>query len=243
MSTLGMDHLPPPPPETARRRRSFRGVAHEDRRQQRRAQLIAAGLEAFGVHGFHGVTVREVCATAKLTERYFYESFKTLEQLFTAVYLHLNEQLKSRTLAALADVRQPSGVEALATASIRVLLEFIRDDPRRARVMLIDAVSISHDVQRLSGEVTRDYALLLRSFIDLLFPDAKAYGIPVDFVAAGLLGANIHIATHWVREGFATPLEQVLEGNVMFYRALDAHWRAQVSAGTMTAPHRSRLND
>ena len=209
-------------------------MTHEDRRQQRRAQLVEAGLEAFGVHGFHAVTVREVCATAKLTERYFYESFKTLEALFAAVYLHLNEQLKARTLAALAEVAQPAGVEALATASIRVLLEFIRDDPRRARITLIDAVSISHDVQKLSGEITRDYALLMRSFIDLLFPDAKARGIPVDFVAAGLLGANIHIATHWVREGFATPLEQVLAGNVMLYRALDAHWRAQVQSRQRT---------
>lgn len=212
------------------RRRSFRGISHEDRRQQRREQLIAAGLEAFGTRGYHEVTVREICSGAKLTERYFYESFKSLEALFIAVYAELNRQLREATLAALAAIRPPAGVEPLATAAVRVLLEFIRDDPRRARVILIDAVSISHDVQRLSGEITRDYAALLRGFIDLLFPDAKKRGIPVEVIAAGLLGANIHIATHWVRERFATPLEQVLEGNVLIYRALDAYWQREIAA-------------
>jgi hypothetical protein len=111
-----------------------------------------------------------------------------------------------------------------------VLLETIESDPRKARVLLIDAVSISHDVQRASGEVTRDYAKLLRGFIDLLYPDAKARGADPDVIAAGLLGANIHIATHWVRERFATPLETVLANNVLFYRALGDHWRKTAEA-------------
>jgi len=203
-------------------------MAHEDRLQQRREQLIEAGLEAFGTKGFHEVTVRDVCMSAKLTERYFYESFRSLEALFSAVYLDLNRQLKDATLMALGAVKPPAGVASLATAAVRVLLEFIRDDPRRARVMLIDAVSISHDVQRISGEITRDYAELVRGFIDLLFPEAKRRGVDVDVIAAGLLGANIHIATHWVRERFATPLDQVLESNVLIYRALDAYWRNEV---------------
>lgn len=223
----------PTPAETvgtaAPRRRSFRGLSHEDRRQQRREQLLAAGLDAFGTRGYHEVTVREICAGAKLTERYFYESFTSLEALFLALYAELNRQLRQATLDALAAIPSPAGVEPLATAAVRVLLEFIRDDPRRARVMLIDAVSISHDVQRLSGEITRDYALLLRSFIDLLFPEAQARGIAVDVIAAGLLGANIHIATHWVRERFATPLEKVLESNVLLYRALDVYWKHEIA--------------
>ncbi|GAC1631051.1 MAG: TetR/AcrR family transcriptional regulator [Nevskia sp.] len=205
-------------------------MAHADRLQQRREQLIDAGLEAFGVRGFHAVTVREICVGAKLTERYFYESFRSLEALFGAVYLDLNRQLKQKTLAALAAVAAPASVASLSTAAIRVLLEFVRDDPRRARVMLIDAIGISHDVQRLSSEITRDYAELVRGFIDLLFPDAKARGIDVDVIAAGLLGANIHIATHWVSERFATPLEDVLASNVLIYRALDAYWRSGPAA-------------
>lgn len=211
-------------PDAAPPRRAFRGIAHADRLQQRREQLIEAGLEAFGTRGFHATTVRDICTGAKLTERYYYESFRSLEALFSAVYVELNRRLKQATLDALAKVPPTGDAAKFARAALRVLLEFVRDDPRRARIMLIDAVSISHDVQRLSGEITRDYALLVRSFIDRLFPDAKAKGVDVDVLAAGLLGANIHIATHWVSERFATPLDTVLRNNLLIYEALVAYW-------------------
>lgn len=217
----------PQPPK----RRALKGVAMADRVVQRRLQLLDAALEAFGTRGYHAVTVREVCVGAQLTERYFYESFKSLEALFSALYLELNGQLKRATLAALIEAQTRSGavtgsnrVDVLAEAALRVLLEFIRDDPRRARVMLIDAISISHDVQQISGQITREYVELTRRFIDMLFPEAKSRGVDLDLIATGLLGANIHIATHWVREGLKLPFDVVLRNCLAIYQALGAYW-------------------
>lgn len=203
----------------------------QERAAQRRALLLDAALEAFGARGFHAVTVREICAGARLTERYFYESFKSLEALFSALYLRLNEQLKSATLGALmvAQMKTATGpdrerIDALASAGLRVLLEFIRDDPRRARVMLIDAISISHGVGQISGQITREYAELTRRFIEQLFPGADARGIDIGVIATGLLGANIHIATQWVRDGFKPSFDVVLRNNLAIYQALGAFW-------------------
>ena len=72
-----------------KKRRSFRGVSAEQRQAERYEKLIEAGLQSFGTHGFYRVTVREICAEAKLTERYFYESFKNHEELLVAVYQRL----------------------------------------------------------------------------------------------------------------------------------------------------------
>ncbi len=211
----------------------------QDRVAQRRALLLVAALEAFGTRGFHAVTVREICAGAGLTERYFYESFKSLEALFSALYLQLNGQLKQATLAALIAANANSSasdsssrIDVLAGAALRVLLEFIRDDPRRARVMLIDAISISHDVQQISGQITREYMELTRRFIDQLFPDAASRGVDLDLIASGLLGSNIHIATHWVREGLKTPFDVVLCNCLAIYQALGAYW-PKLAASTM----------
>src|SRR5690606_9237384 len=66
--------------------RRFRGVAADERRRQRRQQLLDAGLKCFGTVGFRAAGVRDICAEAQLTERYFYESFKNREALFLAVY-------------------------------------------------------------------------------------------------------------------------------------------------------------
>ncbi len=215
----------------------------QDRVAQRRALLLVAALEAFGTRGFHAVTVREICAGAGLTERYFYESFKSLEALFSALYLQLNGQLKQATLAALiaantnSSTSDSSGrIDVLAGAALRVLLEFIRDDPRRARVMLIDAISISHDVQQISGQITREYMELTRRFIDQLFPDAASRGVDLDLIASGLLGSNIHIATHWVREGLKTPFDVVLRNCLAIYQALGAYWPKLAASTTPDKP-------
>lgn len=196
--------------------RSFRGVAADERRFARRAQLLKAGIRAFGGKGYHAVTVRQICTGAKLTERYFYESFAGLEDLFVAVYREVSEELMRITLAALRQT--PREALALAEAGLRAYLEFVRDDVRRARILLIDSISISHDVQRVSAAVASDYASLVRGFTVQLFPDAAAQGLQVDLIAAGLIGANVHIATHWLREGFRTPLEDVLASNLLFFR-------------------------
>lgn len=202
-----------------------------ERVAERRRLLLEAALDAFGSRGYQAVTVREICAGARLTERYFYESFDSLEALFSALYLSLNGQLRAATLAALmraqvATARSPDAarIDALSEAGLRVFLEFIRDDPRRARVMLIDAISISHGVGQMADQITREYAELTRSFIAQLFPAADARGIDTDIIATGLLGANIHIATRWVRDGLKTPLEDLLRNNLAIYRALSAYW-------------------
>src|ERR1700760_2964539 len=76
--------------------RSYGGLAREERVAARRARFIEAGVELFGTHGFRGATVRGVCAAAGLTDRYFYESFPTLEALLAAVYGSLRDAFAER---------------------------------------------------------------------------------------------------------------------------------------------------
>lgn len=62
--------------------RQFKGMSLSERKLARREKLIEAGIESYGTHGFFSVTVKDICSEAKLTERYFYESFKKSEDLF-----------------------------------------------------------------------------------------------------------------------------------------------------------------
>ncbi|MGH9792076.1 MAG: TetR/AcrR family transcriptional regulator, partial [Candidatus Acidiferrales bacterium] len=65
------------------------------RSAERRARLIQAGVQVFGTKGFHSATVKQICAEAGLTERYFYESFENLNALFLATYDHELERLRA----------------------------------------------------------------------------------------------------------------------------------------------------
>ena len=66
--------------------RAYGGVPAEQRRSQRRAALLAAGLDIVGTEGAGRLTVGGLCARAGLNERYFYESFRTTEDVLLAVY-------------------------------------------------------------------------------------------------------------------------------------------------------------
>lgn len=70
------------PQKNSQKERQFKGMSLTERKQLRREKLIEAGIEAYGTHGFFSVTVKDICNEAKLTERYFYESFKKVKTYF-----------------------------------------------------------------------------------------------------------------------------------------------------------------
>jgi len=204
----------PSPPN----KRRYGGVLPEERQRLRRAKLIEGALEVFGTKGFHATTVREVCVAAHLTERYFYESFKTLPQLFLATYAELAQQLMDRTLAALAQ-SEPTPLGMLEPA-MRVFLEFIRDDPRRGRVMLIDSFGVNDEVAAMSGATARDYSSLLRQHLHLLIPTARRDDVNLDLLADGMIGLNVLLAARWMQDGFAESIDKVVFTNLLPYRGL-----------------------
>ena len=202
---------------TASRRR-YGGVPPEERQRQRRIKLIEGATEVFGTKGFHAATVREVCVAAHLTERYFYESFKTLSDLFIAVYVDMRQQLMERTLKVLSKADQQP-VE-LVESSLRVFLEFIKEDPRRGQVMLVDALGINNEVARISGDTARDYGHLVRARLMSMVSPEAAQEIDMALLADGMVGLNILLAARWMQDGFKTPLDKVVRTNTLPYLGL-----------------------
>jgi AcrR family transcriptional regulator len=199
-------------------KRRYGGVLPEERQRLRRAKLIEGALEVFGTKGFHSSTVREICVAAHLTERYFYESFKTLPQLFMATYSELREQLMALTLAALAQ-SQPTPLGMLEPA-MRVFLEFIRDDPRRGRIMLVDSFGVNDEVAAMSGATARDYSSMMRQHLHLLVPKGRSTDVSLDLLADGMIGLNVLLASRWMQDGFNEPLDKVVKTNMLPYQGL-----------------------
>ncbi|RRS04945.1 TetR/AcrR family transcriptional regulator [Aquabacterium soli] len=207
--------------------RRYGGVDKDERQRQRRERLVAAALGVFGEQGYHVSTVRDVCRHAELTSRYFYESFEGMEALFEAVYLSVSRELMDKTMGVLQ--RTPLMPEQLAEAALRTFLEFIREDPRRARVMLIDAFTVGPGIQRISAESNSDFANLIGSFIEMLFPNLDKVGLNPNLISNGLVGSNIRLATMWVEEKCATPLEEMLRNMMAIFTASIEHARKLMS--------------
>ncbi|HEX4871184.1 MAG TPA: TetR/AcrR family transcriptional regulator [Nevskiaceae bacterium] len=218
--------VPAATPAAATRRPAERvrikGVALEQRRQARREALLEAATQVFGERGYHAATVREICARAQLTERYFYESFDGLPALFSAAHARLNRRLLEATDQALAAA--PPQPLAMARAGLGVFLALLRDDPAFARIFLIEALTVDAAMARQVSAATQDYEQQLLRVARVFFPDAEQRGLDVGYIASGLIGVNVQLATRWVRGGYREPLETVLANALAFYEAMIRQW-------------------
>ncbi|MEN9451711.1 MAG: hypothetical protein RLZZ369_770 [Pseudomonadota bacterium] len=208
---------PPAPANTGNTGRRYGGVDSDERQRQRKQKLVDAGLAVFGEKGFHQSTVRDVCKQAQLTSRYFYESYEGMEDLFRAVYTTVSKQLMQATVMSLAHCSPEP--EKLAAAGLRTFYEFIREEPHRARVMLIDAFTVGELMYQHTSQTNQDFATLITGIMDQQFPGLDKLGLNTTSIAEGLVGANNHIASQWVASRCKAPLDDVLRNSLMIYEA------------------------
>lgn len=213
-------------PAYARVTRSHKGVDADARRKERRQRLVEAGLETLGTKGLHTTTVRDVCGQAGLSERYFYESFSGLGELFDTIYQALHQDLLGRLMTVLVTSRgqHQSALEG-GKAALAVWFSFLKEDPRRARIMLIDAMGGNEGSARGAKAAARDYVGAIQAFLDLLYPGLPAQHLSSRIMAAALLGACIHTAKEWTWSGFDAPMETVIGHLSVVFQALDSHYR------------------
>src|SRR5580698_1393974 len=127
-----------PTTETDPQQRSWKGVPLDVRKAERREQLVDVAFELLGDDGLRGTTVRGVCGAARLNPRYFYESFDSLEALFIAVFDRLVLEATHDAVEAIAAAGPEPG--ARATAVIGASIRYVTADPKRARILFVEAL-------------------------------------------------------------------------------------------------------
>lgn len=116
--------------------RIWGGTTLTERREVRRAALLEAALDLIGESGAGAVTMRAVCRRAGLTDRYFYESFTSRDELLDVLYRLVAEEFLE-PMTAFAVVDDPSRDRALS----EVLLDKVLADPRKSRLFLVEPYS------------------------------------------------------------------------------------------------------
>ncbi|WP_099021578.1 TetR/AcrR family transcriptional regulator [Mycolicibacterium palauense] len=111
-----------------------RGLTADQRREQRRRQLLEAALDAVAENGVRDLRVRAISARAKLNDRYFYESFADCQELLLATFDDQFNRALTGIMAAVAD--SPHELRARVRAVIEFAFGFIDEDPRRARLLV-----------------------------------------------------------------------------------------------------------
>ena len=150
--------------------RSYAGESPDVRQARRRRRFIDSGKTLFGTLGYRKTTMRNLCAHAGLTDRYFYASFASLEDLLAAVYEERAAELEAAVLAAV----RATGPDAPLDTLIRHGLDaFFRqaEDAETARVIWLEVLGVSPRIDALYNGVLRRFADLMLLLIRLTLPD------------------------------------------------------------------------
>lgn len=199
--------------------RQFKGLSLSERKQARREKLIEAGIEAYGSHGFFSVTVKDICQEAKLTERYFYESFKKSEQLFQTIFLKLIDELQQNVMQAI--MQASTDPKKMIEAGLTALLMTLKNNPRMARIIYIDAMLVQelHNQATIHETMSR-FDRMIHAFVMLMMPNIDRSEREISMIATGLNGYVTQIAIRWVMSDYKQPMEEVLSSCSAVFLAL-----------------------
>lgn len=179
--------------------RIIRGLDAEQRREQRRDQLLDAALDLFAANGYLNTSIEQICATAYVSTKSFYEAFGSREDCYLALMRRSSERIFERVGRAYTDT---AGLpETLAAERlIATLAGGLIDDPRVATVLFGEGVAVSQATEHQRRTNRRQAA----AFIEEVW---KRYGRGNGgnhAIAVGLIGGLFDIIADWLVDADTT---------------------------------------
>ncbi|HUA75299.1 MAG TPA: TetR/AcrR family transcriptional regulator [Solirubrobacteraceae bacterium] len=188
--------------------RTYGGRSAQERRDSRRRALLDAGLELIGTQGWTQTSVRGVHQLAGVSPRFFYESFADLDALAVAVYDEIVGAATAKVIAAVSTAGDDR--HAQAEAAMRAVVDALTEDPRRARVVFIEALgseALARRRRRTLRELSAVIEALGEASYDVLPPD------PLTKVTSTLLAGGIfELLVAWI-DGSVEISEEQLVGD------------------------------
>lgn len=197
--------------------RTYGGLSEAERVIERRERFLEAGLDIFGTLGIRGATVRALCKAAGLTERYFYESFADTDALFCAVYNRQLDNHRNYFLAHLPEL--PADLQGRIKRSLELSLAWMRD-ARVVRVLFIEGMAGSTQVSTMYHNSVQFQARATAQLIRLDNPTIRLPDEVLLQVAQAINGAYATLVAQWMRSGYETPTDIMVESCSLIVRGI-----------------------
>lgn len=192
-------------------RKTFRGLSDATRAARvagRRERFLTAGLDVFGTIGLRQATVKGLCKAAGLTERYFYESFSTIEDLFCAVYQAQTQRIREHFLAAIP--KMPRALDQRIHLALTSYFSMMRDQ-RVVRILHMEAMGAG---DRVSAMREADLQLAWQVAAFLLRSDNPELQLSEELAMAtgfAINGAVTALAIQWMKGGYQVSMDIIVE--------------------------------
>jgi AcrR family transcriptional regulator len=195
---------------------SLRSVPLAERPALRRARLIAAAVEVYGEVGFRSATVRAICRRARLTERYFYESFDSSE----ALLIEAAHELAFGTLAWMKQRRDTiEGDRDAKTA--HMLRGYYRqqfEQRSQARLFTLEFRGISPAADAEFDRILDHFAALI---VETRDPELRGPAAADRLLRRGIVAGVLHLTVAWIEGGYRESIDEVVSAAVRLCRVAD----------------------
>lgn len=190
--------------------RPHRGKSPEERIKARRRRLLDTAFEILTSDGWKQVTINKLCLRTKLNKRYFYESFSDLEGVASAVVDELAAELW-KIAFGVAQKALEDGIptDALARKALGAAVEYLIDDPRRARVLFTEISDSPQAVEHRKATI-RGIAQALSAYAHVHHNAAETYPI-AELGSAMLIGGSIEAILAWLNGNINMSREQFID--------------------------------
>lgn len=209
------------------RRRGYRGLSAEELRRQRQQRLIEAGIALFGERGYAATPIEAVCSQAKVSTRHFYEQFEGRESILHAVYDALVAALEGIVRASLTGSREPLAQRVANT--IEATVHHMLADPRRGRILCIEAVGVSAGMERKRRATTHALARVIQRYARMLAARGELPQRDYRLPAVAMVGMFNELVAEWLTEDTGlSAAEMAREAKILFRAMLFGaqHYRA-----------------
>ncbi|QIS04039.1 TetR family transcriptional regulator [Nocardia brasiliensis] len=195
--------------------RIWGGTTLTERREARRTALLEAALDLIGEAGASGVTMRAVCRKANLTDRYFYESFSSRDELLDVLYRQVAiEFLHPMTAFAAAD--EPSRDRELAA----ILVDKVLADPRKSRLFLVEPYS-STGLGQTTISVMPEFTRLMQDHLFAHIDDPVKRRLAAVTMASG----NAGMFSAWLNGSLRATRDEIVDHCVAVLTAYRSMYR------------------
>lgn len=204
--------------------RIYGGIDASIRKEERKMKLIEAGIDEFGTKGYTRTSIKAICSSAGLTERYFYESFVSKEDLLFTVYRELIDAQQRDTMELLKGLDN-NPIETATQATKMFYYRYIMD-PRIARIQLFEILGVSQRIDQEYRNAIRLMSEMVKLFLSRIFPGIPQEKLNSSIIPTSIAGSMIMISYEWVLGGFVMPLDDIICQSMEYLMIIGRHLEA-----------------
>ncbi|APE34230.1 TetR family transcriptional regulator [Nocardia mangyaensis] len=193
----------------ARTRHHYTGTSVAERQIERRALFIEAGLSVFAEKSYANSSLSDVCATAGLSRRQFYELFAGREELLVAVYDTVQDRARDAVITAITTV-QTTEVRVIIDAAVRAYTQAITADIRCVKVAFVEIVGVSPAVEEHRAQIRDRWGEVVAAATAGL-PDARTPPGGWRVAMAAFIGAVNGAVHQWSLDDPRPPVDVLID--------------------------------